>query len=44
MGFGKPEPQAFPDIKVGDSVRFEFREGGPSGYQLASVQRVGGSR
>jgi len=44
MGFGKPDPKAFPDIKVGDTVRFEFKEGGPSGYQLANVQRVGGSK
>lgn len=40
MGFGKAEPRAFPDIKVGDTVRFEFKEGGPSGYQLLSVQRL----
>lgn len=44
MSFGKPGPKAFGDIKVGDTVRFEFKEGGPSGYQLASVQRVGGAK
>jgi Cu(I)/Ag(I) efflux system membrane fusion protein len=44
MGFGKPAPTAFADIQVGDTVRFEFQEGGPSGYQLAKVQRVGGSK
>ena len=42
MGFRKPDPKAFADIKVGDTVHFEFTEGGPSGYQLATVQRVGG--
>ena len=40
MGFSKPLPDAFPDIKPGDPVRFEFREGGPMGYELLSVQRV----
>ncbi|MEJ8823577.1 efflux RND transporter periplasmic adaptor subunit [Variovorax humicola] len=40
MGFGKAEARAFPDIKVGDTVRFEFKEGGPLGYQLLSVQRL----
>jgi membrane fusion protein, copper/silver efflux system len=44
MGFGKPAPTSFSDIHVGDTVRFEFREGGPSGYQLAKVQRIGGSK
>ena len=38
MGFGKPEPHAFADIKPGDRVRFEFKEGGPSGYALVKVQ------
>ena len=40
MGFGKTEPNAFPDIRVGDTVRFEFKEGGPMGYQLLSVQQL----
>ena len=44
MGFGKSTPTSFADIQVGDTVRFEFQEGGPSGYQLAKVQRVGGSK
>lgn len=44
MGFGKPAPTAFSDIHVGDPVRFEFQEGGPTGYQLAKVQRIGGSK
>jgi Cu(I)/Ag(I) efflux system membrane fusion protein len=41
MGFGKPSAKAFPDVKPGDSVRFQFKEGGPSGYELQSVQRAG---
>ena len=44
MGFGKPAPTSFADIRVGDTVLFEFQEVGPSGYQLAKVQRVGGSK
>lgn len=40
MGFSKPSPDAFPDIKPGDPIRFEFKEGGPLGYELLSVQRV----
>ena len=40
MGFDKPAPGAFPDIKPGDTIRFEFKEGGPSGYELLSVQRL----
>lgn len=38
MGFGKPDPHAFADIQPGDRVRFEFKEGGPSGYALVKVQ------
>ena len=44
MGFGKPGPKAFSDIKPGDTVRFEFKEGGPTGYQLSAVQRVRGAK
>jgi Cu(I)/Ag(I) efflux system membrane fusion protein len=40
MGFFKPAPDAFPEIKPGDTIRFEFKEGGPMGYELLSVQRV----
>jgi Cu(I)/Ag(I) efflux system membrane fusion protein len=40
MGFGKASPDAFPQIKPGDTVRFEFKEGGPMGYELVSMQRV----
>jgi Cu(I)/Ag(I) efflux system membrane fusion protein len=44
MGFGKPDPKAFADLKPGDSVRFEFRKGGPMDYELVSVQRLGGAK
>lgn len=44
MGFGKPDPKAFADIRPGDTVRFEFRPGGPLGYELLSVQRTGGPK
>ena len=40
MGFGKPTAAAFPDVKPGDTVHFEFREGGPSGYELVTVRRI----
>ncbi len=42
MGFGKPDPRAFAEVKKGDTIRFEFKEGGPAGYELVSVQRLGG--
>jgi Cu(I)/Ag(I) efflux system membrane fusion protein len=44
MGFGKGEPKAFPDLKPGDSIRFEFRQGGPSGWELTSVEKTGGGK
>ena len=40
MGFSKPKPTAFPDIKPGDRIGFEFKEGGPTGYELESVERL----
>lgn len=40
MGFAKASPSAFPDIQPGEQIRFEFREGGPTGYELLSVQRM----
>lgn len=40
MGFGRAEPQAFAEIKVGDTVQFTFKEGGPMGYELLSVQKL----
>ena len=44
MGFGKPNPKAFTDIKPGDTVRFEFKQGGSMGYEILSVHRVGGAK
>ncbi|WP_198161352.1 copper-binding protein, partial [Variovorax sp. WDL1] len=40
MGFSKPDANAFAEVKPGDTVRFEFKEGGPMGYELLTVQRV----
>ena len=40
MGFAKPTPTAFSDIQPGDRIRFEFKEGGPTGYELQSVERL----
>lgn len=44
MGFGKADPKAFPDLKPGDSVHFEFKKGGPMDYELVSVHRTGGAK
>jgi len=44
MGFDKPSKSAFSDVKPGDTVRFEFKEGGTTGYQLMSVQRLQGAK
>jgi Cu(I)/Ag(I) efflux system membrane fusion protein len=44
MGFGKADPRAFPDVKPGDAVHVEFRKGGPKGYELVSVHRLGAAR
>lgn len=41
MGFGKPNAKAFSDVKPGDTVQFQFREGGPAGYELVTVIRKG---
>lgn len=40
MGFAKAAPDAFPSIKPGETVRFVFKEGGPTGYELVSVEHV----
>ncbi|WP_374664013.1 efflux RND transporter periplasmic adaptor subunit [Ramlibacter sp.] len=44
MGFGKPSPQAFPNVKPGDTVHFEFKAGGPAGYELTTVHKLGGGQ
>jgi Cu(I)/Ag(I) efflux system membrane fusion protein len=40
MGFGKADSKAFPEVKPGDTVHFEFRKGGPMDYELVSVHRM----
>jgi Cu(I)/Ag(I) efflux system membrane fusion protein len=44
MGFGRPDTKAFADLKPGDKVRFEFKEGGPLGWELVSVAKTGGAK
>lgn len=44
MGFGKADPKAFPDVKPGDTVHFEFRKGGPLDYELVTVHRIGAAK
>jgi Cu(I)/Ag(I) efflux system membrane fusion protein len=44
MGFGKPRPEAFADIKVGQDVEFSFQEGKDGAYVLESVVPASGSR
>ncbi len=43
MPFNKPNPTAFADVKVGDSVHFEFKKKGDE-YELVSVHRMGGAK
>ena len=44
MGFGKPHPKAFPGVNTGDNVQFEFKKGGPMGYELVNVQPAGAGK
>lgn len=44
MGFGKPDPKAFAGLKAGDSIRFEFKKGGPMDWELVSVQPSGAGK
>jgi membrane fusion protein, copper/silver efflux system len=44
MGFGKANAKAFPDVKPGNTVQFQFRQGGPGGYELLAVTRKGASK
>jgi Cu(I)/Ag(I) efflux system membrane fusion protein len=44
MGFGKRDAKAFADVKPGDTVHFEFRQGGAMGWELVAVHRVGGGK
>ncbi|GAB3627626.1 Cation efflux system protein CusB [Pandoraea terrae] len=43
MAFGKPSPTAFADVKVGQTVRFAFKQT-DDGYQLTKVETAGGSQ
>ncbi len=44
MGFSKPDTKAFPGVKPGDVVRFDFRKGGPMGYELVDVKPAGAAK
>lgn len=41
MAFNKPAPASFPDVKVGQTVRFVFKQTS-DGYQLTDVQQIAG--
>ncbi|RKP46537.1 efflux RND transporter periplasmic adaptor subunit [Trinickia fusca] len=41
MAFGKPAPNAFPNVKAGQTVHFVFKQS-DDGYQLTKVEPVGG--
>jgi Cu(I)/Ag(I) efflux system membrane fusion protein len=43
MGFDKPSPKAFPEVKPGDTVHFEFKKKGED-YELVSVHRMRGAK
>lgn len=43
MGFSKPAPAAFADVKLGDTVHFQFKKKGDD-YELVSVHRMGGAK
>jgi Cu(I)/Ag(I) efflux system membrane fusion protein len=43
MGFDKPSPKAFPEVKPGDTVHFEFKKKGDA-HELVSVHRIGGAK
>jgi Cu(I)/Ag(I) efflux system membrane fusion protein len=40
MGFSRPNATAFADIKPGDTVHFQFKKGGASGYVLVAVHKM----
>jgi len=44
MGFAKPSKNSFSEVKPGDEVRFEFKQGSASSYELVSVQRKGATK
>ena len=41
MAFNKPAPDAFPDVRAGQTVHFVFKQS-DEGYQLTKVEPVGG--
>jgi Cu(I)/Ag(I) efflux system membrane fusion protein len=41
MGFSRADPKALPELKSGDVIEFEFREGGPMGWELVAARRQG---
>jgi Cu(I)/Ag(I) efflux system membrane fusion protein len=43
MSFSKPAPNAFAEVKVGDTVHFVFKPSG-DGYQLTKVEPAGGAK
>ncbi|GJH25353.1 efflux RND transporter periplasmic adaptor subunit [Caballeronia novacaledonica] len=43
MSFSKPAPDAFPDVKPGETMHFVFRQSGDD-YQLTKVESMGGAR
>lgn len=43
MGFKKRQPKAFPEVKPGDRVRFEFKQAGDD-FELVAVHRIGGGQ
>jgi Cu(I)/Ag(I) efflux system membrane fusion protein len=43
MSFSKPAPDAFPNVKMGETMHFVFRQSG-DGYQLTKVEPVRGAR
>lgn len=44
MGFGKSDPQAFSEVRAGDTVRFDFKEGGSMGWELVRVEKTGAAK
>jgi Cu(I)/Ag(I) efflux system membrane fusion protein len=43
MSFSKPAPDAFPDVKPGQTVHFVFRQS-DNGYQLTTVEPTGSAK
>ena len=43
MGFAKPSPTSFADVRTGDTVHFRFKEGAAKGYELVEVHKMTGA-